>query len=208
MKLPNTLSILLLFLFASCSSDSDQTAEQGDMPDQMEMSEADMDMNMETDNESEEDQEVLSPPREASAEIGGIQVTVNYSAPSVRGRTIWGELVPFGRIWVTGAHMATHIEFEEEMLVNGEPVPAGKYAFFTIPGEDTWTVILNENWDQHQADEYDEELDAARFELEPSESDFIEQLTYSVISQSENSGVLEMTWEETKITVPLQAAGS
>lgn len=192
MKLLNTLSIILLFLFAACGSGSDRAGEQ-DMADQREMPEP------ETDGE----QEVLSPPREASAEIGGSQVTIHYSAPSVRGRVIWGELVPYEKIWVSGAHMATSVEFENDMLVNGEPVSAGKYAFFTIPGEESWTVILNENWDQHQAGEYDEALDVARFEVEPAETEFTEQLSYMVIPQSDNSGVIELAWEELKISVPV-----
>jgi hypothetical protein len=201
MKLLYTLSIFLLLLFTACSAGSDRTDEHG-MQDQMEMSEAEADEDAETENEN--DREVLSPPRVASAEIGESQVTINYSAPSVRGRVIWGELVPYGRIWVSGAHMATTIEFEDDMLVNGVPVPAGKYAFFTIPGDEDWTVILNENWDQHQAGEYDEALDAARFELEPSETEFTEQLSYIVIPHTDNSGVIELAWEELKISLPVR----
>lgn len=161
--------------------------------DQMQTSEAD----------TTDDQEVLSPPREASAEIGDSQITINYSAPSVRGRVIWGELVSYDRIWVSGAHMATSIEFEHDIMVNGLSVPAGKYAFYTIPGEESWTVILNENWDQHQAGEYDEDLDVARFEVEPESTEFTEQLSYTVIPQSDDTGAIELAWGELKISVPL-----
>lgn len=192
MKLLNTLPVLLLFLFTSCSSDSNRPSDQ-DMQDQMEMSEAD----------TTDEQEVLSPPREVSAEIGDTQITINYSAPSIRGRAIWGELVPYDKIWVSGAHMATSIEFENDVLINGNQIPAGKYAFFTIPGEGDWTVILNENWDQHQAGEYDEALDVARITVVPSESEFTEQLAYSVVTRSDDSGVIELAWEELKISVPV-----
>ena len=169
----------------------------------MEMAESDSMQAMESDSE-EGEEEVLSPPRETTGEIGGTQVTVNYSAPSVRGRVIWNDLVPYDNIWVTGAHMATSVEFGEEMLVGGNSVPAGKYAFFTIPTDEGWTVILNGNWDQHQANDYDENLDVARFTVQPSETEFTEQLTYNVVSESDSTGAIEMMWEELKISVPLE----
>lgn len=200
MKLLNIPAILLLFLFTSCSSGSDRPADEGmqdqDMQGQMEMSEAD----------TTDEQEVLSPQREVSDEIGDTQITINYSAPSVRERAIWGELVAYDKIWVSGAHMATSIEFENDVLIDGNQVPAGKYAFFTIPAEEEWTVILNENWDQHQAGEYDEALDVARITVVPSESEFTEQLAYSVIPRSDDSGVIELAWEELKISVPVSVS--
>ncbi|PWN05527.1 DUF2911 domain-containing protein [Rhodohalobacter mucosus] len=192
MKLLNVLPVLFFLLFTSCSSGSDSPADE-DMQSQTEMSEAD----------TTDEQEVLSPPREVSAEIGNTEITIDYSAPSVRERVIWGELVPYNEIWVSGAHMATSIEFENDVLVDGNQVPAGKYAFFTIPGEEDWTVILNENWDQHQAGEYDEALDVTRITVVPSESEFTEQLAYSVVPQTDNSGVIELVWEELKISVPV-----
>jgi hypothetical protein len=200
MKLLTTLSILF-FLVSACSPGSEQHAEQ-EMEDSMEMTDSDSMQMTESDTEGEE--EVLSPPRETSGEIGGTLVTVNYSAPSVRGRVIWNDLVPYDNLWVTGAHMATSVEFAEDMVVAGTPVPAGKYAFFTIPSEEGWTVILNGNWDQHQADDYDESLDVARFTVEPSETEFTEQLIYNVVSESDNTGAIEMMWEELKISVPLE----
>ncbi|MEX0660332.1 MAG: DUF2911 domain-containing protein [Balneolaceae bacterium] len=190
--------LLFAFVLAGCNSGSDQTETAADTETSMEMEMSDS----ESDSSEEGEEEVLSPPREASGEIGGSQILIDYSAPSVRERVIWDDLVPYGEIWVSGAHMATSVEFENDILVNGEPVPAGKYAFFTIPGEDSWTVILNETWDQHQAGEYDQELDVARFDVEPMPIDHTEQLAYSVISE-EDSGFIELAWEELKIQVPV-----
>lgn len=193
-----TLWILLLtFVWFGCNSGSDQTESAADTETSMEMEMS------ESESITESEEEVLSPPREATGEVGGSQILIDYSAPSVREREIWGELVSYGEIWVSGAHMATSVEFENDMLVNGEHVPAGKYAFFTIPGEESWTVILNEHWNQHQAGEYDIALDVARFDMEPMPNDHTEQLVYSVISETEESGYIELAWEELKIEVPV-----
>ncbi len=124
--------------------------------------------------------QALSPNRMAMANIGDTHVHIEYSAPSVRDRIIWGGLVGYNRVWVTGAHMATSIEFDNDILLNGHHVKAGKYAFFTIPTEDDWTIILNENWNQHLADDYDEALDVLRFSIKPEAHEFTEQLTFEV----------------------------
>lgn len=146
----------------------------------------------------------LSPPRMATADIGQTTVLIEYNAPSVRDRVIWGGLVAYDRVWVTGAHMATSIQFENALRINDQVVPAGKYAFFTIPGRDSWTVILNENWDQHLADEYDQALDLMRLTVKPVQHAFTEQLTYNVSAFPEGGGVVEMMWEELKLSMPLE----
>src|SRR4026209_2720555 len=94
-------------------------------------------------------------PKEEHAEISGTHFIIKYHAPAVRGRTIWGGLVPYGEVWVTGAHSATTLQFDKDISVNGIRIAAGKDALFTIPGNDKWTVIINKTWDQHLADEYD-----------------------------------------------------
>jgi len=93
-------------------------------------------------------------PKETHAMIGDAHITINYTAPVVKGRVIWGGLVPFNDVWVTGAHRATSFEIDKAFSINNQTIPAGKYAIFTIPGEETWTFILNRNWDQHLADDY------------------------------------------------------
>ncbi|MBC8923868.1 DUF2911 domain-containing protein, partial [Escherichia coli] len=77
-----------------------------------------------------------------------------YHSPGVRKRIIWGGLVPYDEVWVTGAHDATTVEMPKAFVVNGKTIPAGKYAIFTIPGKNAWTVIINKQWQQHLATEY------------------------------------------------------
>lgn len=108
-----------------------------------------------------------SPPRTAEGEIGSATVTVKYGSPSVRGRTIFGDLVPYGNIWRSGANEASTITFSEDVIVEGEALPAGTYALFTIPGEKAWTVIFNKEAEQWGAYDYDESMDALRVEVTP-----------------------------------------
>lgn len=148
--------------------------------------------------------EALSPPRMAMADAGRTHVHIEYNAPSVRDRVIWGELVPYDAVWVTGAHMATTLQFDNDLRIEDQTVPAGKYAFFTIPGEEKWTVILNRNWDQHLADDYDPELDVLRIEVEPEQHEFTEQLTFNVLGNLDGRGVIELMWEELKISIHIE----
>ena len=122
-----------------------------------------------------------SPAMTAMTNIGSTHVHIEYHAPSVRGRQIFGGLVAFNEVWVTGAHSATSINFYENVKLNNQPIPKGKYALFTIPGEENWTVIINKNFDQHLADDYDQELDVIRFDVTPELLDSTqEQLLYEV----------------------------
>lgn len=100
-----------------------------------------------------------SPPAVMLDTVGGIPLTVHYGAPSVRGRLIFGDLVPYDTLWRTGANEATTISFADPMLINQQPVPPGKYAVFTIPGAYKWTWILNTDYDQWGAYNYDPDRD-------------------------------------------------
>ena len=147
-----------------------------------------------------------SPRTAAMANIGSNHVHIDYSAPSVRGREIFGGLVAFDEVWVTGAHSATSISFNEGLEIEGEVIPAGKYALFTIPRKDSWTVIFNSNYEQHLADDYDEAEDVARFEV-PSVSldEAEEQLKFEVISMGDGEGEIRFKWANKgfKLTVRL-----
>jgi hypothetical protein len=135
-------------------------------------------------------------PQEEHAMMGEAHFTIKYHAPAVRGRTIWGGLVPYNEVWVTGAHRATSFEVSKDILLNGTKIPAGKYALFTIPGKDTWTVIINKKWDQHLADEYSQAEDVARFEVKPEAlTEVQERLRYSLKVNNDKSGVLTFAWE-------------
>jgi len=143
----------------------------------------------------------LSPKREAMAMVGENHIHIDYSSPSVRGRVIWGGLVPYNQVWSTGAHKATAISFGKDVIIDGNPVPAGKYGFFTIPGEEKWTLILNKNWNQHLADEYDEAEDVVRMSVTPEKlPDLQESLTYQVEALNDSTARISVSWEHLKVS--------
>src|SRR3990167_5853083 len=95
-----------------------------------------------------------SPRTSAMAIVGNNHLHIDYGSPSVRGRNIWNGLVAYDQVWATGAHKATWIEFSEDVKINSQLIPKGKYGFFTIPNKKEWTIILNKDWDMHLADDY------------------------------------------------------
>jgi hypothetical protein len=121
----------------------------------------------------------VSPPKSVTASQADLKLSIEYSSPGVKGRSIWGELVPYGKVWRTGANEASTIEFSRDVLIDGKRVRAGKYALFSIPGEQEWTIILNTNPDQWGAFKYDETKDALRFSVKPQKApQFNERLTF------------------------------
>ncbi|UJP64710.1 efflux RND transporter periplasmic adaptor subunit [Mongoliitalea daihaiensis] len=147
-----------------------------------------------------------SPRTAAMANIGKSHVHVDYAAPSVRGREIFGGLVGYGDVWVTGAHMATNISFNQDLEIGGKRIPAGKYAIFTIPRADKWTLILNKNFNQHLADDYDEKEDVARWEITSVVlKESVEKMTFEVISTKGNEGKLRFAWSDRSFEVPLKS---
>jgi hypothetical protein len=140
-------------------------------------------------------------PSETSKRVGNATIKIAYTAPAVRGRVIWGELVPYDKIWVTGAHNATSLEIGKDFRVGNKTIPAGKYALFTIPGKEQWTVILNKNWNQHQADNYKESEDMVRLKVESETTEqVVERLKYEIDQTGERTANVIMSWE--KIRVP------
>lgn len=134
--------------------------------------------------------------------MGGDSIKINYHSPGVRKRIIWGGLVPFDEVWVTGAHDATTIEFPKSFIVAGKNIPAGKYAFFTIPGKEEWTIIINSNWQQHLASEYDEKNDIVRMKVKPVENPYTERLQYFVEQIDPKNGRFAVAWEKILISFP------
>lgn len=140
-----------------------------------------------------------------TGKIGAATVTIQYSSPKVHGRAIWGELVPFEKVWVTGANNATSIEFDRAVEVGGTAVPAGKYAFFTIPGKEKWTLILNKNWEQHLADKYDPQDEVLRLEALPQPNAHTERLQYFVEPPADGrDGGIAMAWEALVVRLPVK----
>lgn len=108
--------------------------------------------------------------------IAGITVTVEYGRPQVNGRAIWGQLVPYGKVWRTGADEATTITFDKDVLVEGKPLAAGTYALFTVPGEKEWQIVFNKTARQWGAFEYDAAQDALRVTVAPESGENVEAL--------------------------------
>ncbi len=143
-------------------------------------------------------------PKEEHANIGEAHAMLKYHAPAVRGRMIWGGLVQFDEVWVTGAHSATSFEINKSIRIGGKEIPAGKYAFFTIPGKDKWIVILNSNWEQHLADEYDAKDDVVRYEVVPEVTENLQERLRYYLGETDGGGQITFRWEKIKIAVPFQ----
>jgi hypothetical protein len=122
-----------------------------------------------------------SPAVTATGKAGDATVTINYGAPSVKGRKIWGELVPFGKVWRTGANDATTFEIDADVKIEGQSLAKGKYALFTIPEENEWTIIFNKNPKQWGSYSYKQEEDVLRVKVKAGKSSsFNEKLAYDV----------------------------
>ena len=136
--------------------------------------------------------------------IGLTDITVTYSRPGVKGRTIWGELVPYGEPWRTGANEATSVTFSEDVIIGGKPLAAGTYSFFTIPNKDTWQAVFNKEKDLWGANGYKPEQDAVRIDVTPVVSaEPTEWLQYSFENLRTNAGDMVVRWEKVKIVVPI-----
>lgn len=143
-----------------------------------------------------------SPTIEQSGSIDGVSVDIRYGAPSVRNRKIFGELVPFNKIWRTGANESTTISFSSDVLVNEQSLPAGTYSLFTTPSQDNWKVHFNSETDAWGAFSYDNQNDVLVVELKPSSrSELQEQMEFSLISTA-----VVLSWEYTEIRIPIKSA--
>ena len=135
----------------------------------------------------------------AEGEVGGVGVVVEYGMPNAKGRDLWGALVPYEKVWRTGANEATTITLAADATIEGESIPAGTYALFTIPGEGEWTLILNKTAEQWGAFDYDEGEDALRVMVETGSGDFVESMDFVV-----GADEVVLRWGE--VTVPFAVA--
>lgn len=156
----------------------------------------------ETQEPAEDKSQRPSPPRQATGAAGGAQITIDYGSPSVRGREIWGALVPYGEVWRTGANEATTISLDKDVMVEGKKLPAGKYSVFTIPNKDKWTIIFNSVTEQWGAYEYNQAKDALRVDVKPKMTDKpVEALEFTV-----NGDGFVIRWEKVEVPVKVTAA--
>lgn len=145
-----------------------------------------------------------SPKASVSQTIGVTDVTISYSRPGVKGRTIWGELVPWDKVWRTGANEATTISFSSDVKIEGQPLTAGSYSVHSIPGKDEWTVIFNKVADQWGSYSYDVTKDALRVKVQPQSGELKELVTFSFPVVSADAATLQLAWE--RVRVPLTIA--
>ena len=145
---------------------------------------------------------IASPRKEMKGQIGGAEVTVNYGSPSVKGRTIWGDLVPFGEVWRTGANEATSIELSQAVSIEGQNLAAGKYGLFTIPKEDGWVIIFNEVAEQWGAYDYDETKDVLRVEVSSAaNTENSETMDFAIEGEA-----IVLMWDNIKVPFKISAS--
>lgn len=144
----------------------------------------------------------VSPQAEITQQIGLSKITITYSRPGVKGRTIWGELVPYGKVWRAGADENTTINFSDPVKVEGKDLAAGKYGLHMIPTETEWTIIfssVNTGWGSYG---YDEKDDVLRITVTPREAPFEERLSYRFDHLTDNSTMVTLYWE--KLAIPFR----
>jgi hypothetical protein len=146
-----------------------------------------------------------SPSAKVSQVIGLTEVSVEYSSPAVKGRKIWGGLVPYDQMWRTGANQATKITFSRDVTFGDKPVPAGAYALFTIPSKAAWTVILNKKVEQAGTGrDYKAELDLVRLQVRPKTAPHRERLTFLFADFTDDKGTLDLEWDKLRLSIPIK----
>lgn len=144
-----------------------------------------------------------SPPAKAEGKIGGKNISVDYSAPSKRGRVIMGGLVPYEKVWRTGANAATTLRTDVDVTIGNLAVPAGTYTLYTIPGEKEWTLIVNTQTGQWGT-KYDQSKDLGRVKMSIKPvKDTVETFVVDVKPSGAKNGTLTLTWENTEASVPI-----
>ncbi len=147
-----------------------------------------------------------SPTQTLKQNFGLSSIELSYSRPSAKGRKIVGEVVPFGKVWRTGANNATTLTFNDEVIIGNKKIPAGKYGFVAIPDKDDWNLIITKQLDITSPDAYKQENDIVRLTAKSIKlPDHIETFTIQFANIKPNSCDLELAWENTAVRLPIQA---
>ena len=143
-----------------------------------------------------------SPQASSNITIAGKKIRIDYYAPSMHGRKIMGDLVPFGEVWCTGANYATEITADADLRINDVKLPKGSYSIWTIPGEKDWTLIINKETGQFHLD-YDPSMDFARTKMSVKKLTApVETFRIDLRAAGDNRGTLALVWENTEASVP------
>jgi tetratricopeptide (TPR) repeat protein len=144
-----------------------------------------------------------SPAATVSQRVGLSDLTVRYHRPAVKGRTVWGDLVPYDQVWRAGANENTVLSLSTAATIGGKLVPAGDYGLHMIPSNSEWTVILSKESTAWGSFFYDQAKDAARFTARPQPADFQESLSYTFDAPSADAVTLTLRWEKASLPIPI-----
>lgn len=133
--------------------------------------------------------------------IAGADIVIEFGRPKVKGRSIWGSVVPWDKVWRTGADEATTITFSAPVLIEGQPLAAGTYALFTVPGQSEWTVVFNKKPQQWGAFTYKESDDALRVKVKPAPAEHAEELDFAI-----DGPRVVLRWEKLSVPFTVQKA--
>jgi tetratricopeptide (TPR) repeat protein len=147
-----------------------------------------------------------SPAASISQNFATSKIDINYARPSARGRKVFGDVVPFGKFWRTGANSATTITFDEDVFVNGMELKAGKYGIVSFPNANEWTVVFTKDLNVTSADAYQEANDAARFNVKTEQlNQFVETFTIELNNMRNDAADLIMKWEQTQVKLSIKS---
>ncbi len=147
-----------------------------------------------------------SPTQTIKQDFALSSIEVVYSRPNIKGRTVFGDLVPFGKLWRTGANAATKLTFGEDVSVGGVAVKAGTYVLYTVPNKDEWEVILNKGLSNWGIDGYKAEENVASFKVKPSSlPTSVETFTILIANVTASSAEVVVQWDKTQIAIPVVA---
>lgn len=145
-----------------------------------------------------------SPTQTIKQDFGLASVELSYSRPAMKGRKVFGDLVPFGKVWRTGANSATTINFGEEVTIGGKKIPAGKYGLLSIPDKNSWTLIISKQLDVTSPAAYKQDMDVVRVDAKTMKmDDNMESFTMQFVNVKPTSCELHIMWENTAVALPI-----
>jgi len=145
-----------------------------------------------------------SPDATVSQYVGITKITIDYSSPAVKDRKIWGELVPFGQVWRTGANEATTITFSDAVSVNGNELAAGTYGINSVPNANEWEIIFSKDIQVDGSSTFDPKKEVLRIKVKPEENYFMERMTFLFTDVTNNSGNVALVWEKLKVSFKVE----
>ena len=145
-----------------------------------------------------------SPKATLSQSIGITDIKIEYHKPSVKGRVIWGDVVPYDSVWRTGANEATIISFSTDVKIEGTLLIKGKYALYTIPGKEAWTIIFNKKRDINGPYKYEKVLDAMQVKVKPKANEMTETMLFHISDMTLSSCTINLDWEKLRISIKVE----